>query len=213
MDATQVERRRADKPWHFIEPGQRRTVLDPDKVKHDLYKTHDDPDNDNQNDGGFFGERFVVQWENGKQSRETPQSILEILVGGDVEGELEQEKQQKEAQDKADQKSKEDAKKKKANLKQKQAEKAQAKKKKQQTELESDPLLGRTVREFVQLSDDPNDEVEVTGTVIRVFKKKSGKGKGQRRYEIKYDDEDLDVELPNITETRQGVMKMLIPED
>ena len=55
--------------------------------------------------------------------------------------------------------------------------------------------------------------MEVTGTVVRVFKKKSGKGKGQRRYEIKYDDEDLNIELPNITETRQGVMKMLIPED
>ena len=55
----------------------------------------DDPNNDNQNDNGMFGERFVVQWENGKQSRETPQSILEILVGGNVEGQLEQEKQQK----------------------------------------------------------------------------------------------------------------------
>ena len=55
--------------------------------------------------------------------------------------------------------------------------------------------------------------VYTDGTVVRVFKKKSGKGKGQRRYEIKYDDDNLDIELPNITETRQGVRKMLIPEE
>ena len=92
------------------------------------------------------------------------------------------------------------------------AEKQAAKKKQQQDPLDNAPLVGRKIREFVQLSDDPEDEEEVTGTVIRVFKKKSGKGKGQRRYEIEYDDDDLDVKLPNITETAAGVRKMLIPE-
>lgn len=141
------------------------------------------------------GERWVVQYEGG-QVKELiePQELLDILV----------------SDDEVSAKKKADADEKKAEAKAKKAEKEQAKKKKQQTELESDPLLGRKIREFVQLSDDPEDEVEVTGTVVRVFKKKSGKSKGQRMYVIEYDDEDLNVELPNITETAAGVRKMLI---
>ena len=64
----------------------------------------DDPKNDGDTDDGQYGERFVVQWENGKRSMVGPQEMLGLLEGGapaeeqELEQEQEQEQEQKQQQ-------------------------------------------------------------------------------------------------------------------
>jgi hypothetical protein len=40
----------------------------------------DDPDNDVETDGGFYGERFVVRWDTGKVQSITPQELIDIMI-------------------------------------------------------------------------------------------------------------------------------------
>ena len=42
--------------------------------------------------------------------------------------------------------------------------------KKQKEDLSKDPLIGKTVRTFMQFSDDANDEAEVTGKIIMAYR-------------------------------------------
>ena len=62
----------------------------------------------------------------------------------------------------------------------------------------------------MQVGNNEEDEAQVTGTIIGVISKKSGKKKG-KYYEIEYDDSKLDVEVPN-EKVHQGEIKdMLVP--
>ena len=137
------------------------------------------------------GEQWIVQYGTKRESVD-PQELLEILVG----------------EEEAAAKKKADADAKKAQTKQKKAEKEAQTKKKKQDKLYNDPLIGRKVQEYIQFSDDPNDEQLVTGTVIKATIKTSGKGKGKVQYEIRYDDDSLN--LPNIKVSALEVKKMLI---
>ena len=54
-----------------IPPNEKEKAGQPESENYD-----DDPFNDNLNDGGMFGERFVVQWNNGKTiKRDSPEHI------------------------------------------------------------------------------------------------------------------------------------------
>jgi hypothetical protein len=83
-------------------------------------------------------------------------------------------------------------------------------KQKQKTKKKQDPLIGRKVRSWMQVGDNIEDEAQVTGTIIGVTKKKSGKKKG-KYYEVEYDHSKLDVGVPN-EKVHQGELKdMLVP--
>ena len=61
----------------------------------------------------------------------------------------------------------------------------------------------------MQVGDDEEDEAQVTGTIIGVSSKKSGKKKG-RYFEVEYDDSKLDVEIPNEKVHSSEIKDMLI---
>ena len=81
-------------------------------------------------------------------------------------------------------------------------------KQKQKPKKKQDPLIGRKVRSWMQVGDNEDDEAQVTGTIIGVSSKKSGKKKG-KYYEVEYDDGKLDVDVPN-EKVHQGEIKDML---
>ena len=81
--------------------------------------------------------------------------------------------------------------------KQVQQKAAKMKKEESAEDLKNDPLIGKTVRTFMQFSEDAEDAAEVDGVIILAYRKKSGKGKNRIHYVVDWNDSQLDVEIPN----------------
>ena len=147
-------------------------------------------------------ERRVVEYDKtGKKEAVDSEEILAILAGvGEDEDANENEQEEETKEEDLD------------NLQEEKVPDSpkSKKKQKQKPKKKKDPLIGRKVRSRMQVGDNEEDEAQVTGTIIGVSSKKSGKKKG-RYYKISYNDSDLDVDVPN-EKVHQGEIKdMLVP--